>query len=773
MKKQPHSSERLVLTYQDFINSVNRQNFSELQDSELKAILFECTDDDQNALLGKRYAMLKEIIFRCMGLRLFDTQLAAAYSLQNGNIAELPTGEGKTLCAVVAAVCFALQGDLVHILVFNDYLAKRDYHWNKAIYDFCGFSSGYIDQYTTREQRKEIYTRNVVYVTVKEAGFDNLKDFLCVQKEDLLSPEYQTAIVDEADSIFIDEAKTPLVLAGDLPEEQSSKVNYKSIVSSLTEEDVVVDTDQKQVYLSDTGINTIEKLFGIENLYDEINAETLSLLNAAMSARFLLMRDRDYIVKENAIQVVDELTGRVVLNRKFPDLLHRALEAKENIGEKELSMIYNSTTVRAFLSNYKTLCGMTGTISTSKDEIWNLYGLEIDVIPPHLPCIRNDREDFVFANDKDRDEAVVREIQTAYTKGQPVLIGTKSVGESERFSAMLSALNIPHSVLNARHDDMEAEMIAKAGEPFRVTVSTNMAGRGVDIKLGGADEKEKEIVQAAGGLYVIGVGINRSIRIDRQLRGRSGRQGDPGESRFFVSLEDELLTAYAEESNWGDYAQAGKPIAEKGIEKWVRRIQRYCEGEDAEARYMLEKYSIILEQQRNLISEKRAKILDGAEVPRLLQALDPEYYQSLLLKCSLKGIELAEKQLTLYFMNKHWAEYLDSMEDVRNGIHLMIIGGKKPLTEYHRIAIAAFDEMTADINYDVIESMKKYEITDDGIDMNAAGLIGATSTRTYMIDESSSQFRRIPQLLKTVSNQINGTVFSVKGLFEKFRHRKK
>jgi len=767
-KKNP-AVESPAIPYHDFINAVNRLIFKEYSDAELSDLLHTGTGSTQEDLLCRNYAILKEIIRRCTGLSLFDTQLAAAYSMQKGHIAELPTGEGKTLAAAVAAVCFVLQGQSVHILVFNDYLAKRDYLWNRAVYDFCGLTSGYIDQHTQPEKRREIYKRNIVYITVKEAGFDNLKDFLCENIEDLISPEYQTAIVDEADSIFIDEAKIPLVLAGNLPENDKEPAGIHSVVSSMTPEDVVVNTGQKQVYLSDKGICRAEEVFGIDNLYDEANAEILSLLNAALTARFLLDRDKDYIIKDNSVRVVDELTGRVVLNRKFPELVHRAVEAKENIAENEQSTIFNATTIRSFLSNYSTLCGMNWTIFSSKAEIWNLYGLDIDVIPPHIPCIRKDREDAVFACSEDREAAVINEIKSAYAKGQPVLLGTRSVEESERYSNILTALQIPHSVLNARNDDMEAELIARAGEPFRVTVSTNMAGRGVDIKLGGADEKEKAAVEAAGGLYVIGVGINRSIRIDMQLRGRAGRQGDPGESKFFISLDDELLKPYTEEKYGTALPESGSRITEKGIEKWVRRVQKYSEGEDAEARYMLEKYSIISEQQRKLVSQIRIKLLAGTEKSHILRERDPEYYSRLLEKCSEESIDLAERQLTLYYLNRHWADYLESMENVRNGIHLMIVGGKRPLDEYHRISISAFDEMTEDINSDVADSMKKYEITEHGIDMKTAGLTGATSTITYMIDESKSQFRKIPHLVKTMSNRINGPVFTFQGLYEKIK----
>lgn len=773
MKKTGPASIQPALPYRGFAEAVNLNNFSALGDSELQAILRDDTGTTDEALTAKRYAVIKEIVLRRTGLCLFNTQLAAAYAMQKGNITELPTGEGKTLSAVVAAICFVLQGGQVHILVFNDYLAKRDCLWYGDVYDSCGVTTGYIDRFTSREQRKEIYTRDVVYVTVKEAGFDNLKDFLCGRAEDLISPAYDTAIVDEADSIFVDEAKTPLVLAGDMPEEISDKAPVERVIASLTPEDVVTDAEQKQVYLSDSGISRIESALEIENLYDESNAEALSLINAGITARFLLVRDKDYIIKDNAVQVVDELTGRVVVNRKFPDLIHHAVEVKESIAENDASMIFNSTTVRSFLLNYKTLCGMTGTIYSSKAEIRNLYELEIDVIPPHIPCIRKDHEDVLFSSDDDRAQAVLDAVQAAYAKGQPVLMGTKSVAESELFSEKLTAMEIPHSVLNARNDEQESEIIARAGEPNRVTVSTNMAGRGVDIKLGGIDEKEKAAVAAAGGLYIIGVGMNRSVRIDRQLSGRAGRQGDPGESRFFISLDDALLKTYAEEKNWFDVAEPGKPVTEKSILKEIRRIQKYSEGEDAEARYILEKYSIIMEQQRKLISERHRNILAGTEAPSFIKDSDPAYYEDLVVRCGETGVTLAEKQLALYYINRHWADYLDSMENARNGIHLMIVGGKRPLDEYHRIAIAAFDEMMEEIREDIVEATKKYKITENGIDMKSAGLIGATSTRTYMIDESKSQFRKIPHLIKSVSNRINGPVFTVQGLLKKFRLRGK
>lgn len=775
MKKKLLPVKGPVLPYSEFVEKVNLFSWKEATDLELKKQLQAAVSD-----LPKLYSLLKEIIYRCMGLSLFDTQISAAYSMQQGHIAELPTGEGKTLSAVITAIGFALQGKAVHVLVFNDYLAKRDCISNLPIFTFCGLSAGYIEQKSDFSQRKKAYNCNIVYLSAKEAGFDYLRDFLCETKEALLFPGFQVAIVDEADSILIDEARIPLVLAGDMAKSQDDAPRIDYAVSLLKSDNVIVEKSDHQVWLTDEGIDRIEQCLHL-NLYQEENTKILALVNFALEAHFLLEKDKDYIVKDSVVQVVDEPTGRVAQSRKFPDLLHRAIEVKEHLKVNSQTMIFNSMTLQSILLHYPTLCGMTGTIATSAKEVKSTYGLKVDVIPPHIPCIRIDHPDEIFETDKAKCDAILREIQHAYGKGQPVLLGTQSVSESEQYSKMLTALNLPHCVLNARNDELEAEIVARAGEPNRITVSTNMAGRGVDIRLGGSHEEKRSLVQRAGGLYVISTGINRSLRVDNQLRGRGGRQGDPGESRFFISMEGFAKSTFFSAKKLREALKSDNRNVQKQLRKIVRQTQKAIEGEDAEARYMLQRYAYILERQRKLITAYRTELLLGTKKPTLFQTVEPQLYKEFIQKvgeigcigeqqaelATCHGVEIAERQLTLYFINQHWADYLTTMESVRNGIHLVVIGKKDPLDEYQRFAIAAFNEMEEDIKRDVVSSIQKYKITPEGINMEEAGLKGATTTWTYMIDESRGQFSRIPQIVRTFSTSINETVFTLGQLLGK------
>lgn len=763
IKSQLFKKEQSFLPYANFADQVNRLCYQDSSDEILKK--------DVRALNGSSLlnesdlvtacALLKEIIYRLTGLSLFDTQLSTAYSLYNGNIAELPTGEGKTMAAVLPAILWAMCGLSVHVLVFNDYLAKRDYSLTQPIYEFCGLSVGLIQQAMMSTERKKMYASNIVYLCAKEAGFDYLKNFLVMEKDKLLCADLDCAIVDEADSILIDEAKIPLVVAGSAPEEFFTTTDVSRAVKGLPSEEVKINRSANQAYLTDAGISRMETALNIKNLYAPENLGLLSKVNASLQAQFLLIRDKDYLVKDGSIQIIDEFTGRISENRRYPDLLHSAVEAKEDLESGASSMIYNSMTMQSFLLKYRKLCGMTGTACSSANEIRNMYGLEVDVIPPHKTCIRVDHEDVLFYKNEDRNAAAVAEIKRAHEKGQPVLIGTQSVRESEKLSALLLKAGIPHSVLNAKNDESEAELVSKAGALYRVTVSTNMAGRGVDIRLGGADEAQKAEVQATGGLYVIGVGMNRSIRIDNQLRGRAGRQGDAGESRFFISLEDRLMAQFDLDRNIRHSDDCTSFITDRRLLQTVRTVQKYVQGEDAEARYMLEKYAYIQEEQRRVISELRSGILLDRKPFGVFAEREPQYCRKLMESVGEPGVKKAEKQLALYFINLHWAQYLESMEYVRDGIHLTLIGGKNPIDEYHRAAISAFEEMTQDIITDVVSSMKKYPITADGIDMKKAGLCGATTTWTYLIDESSNQFNRLPYLVKNISNQLKGTVFTV------------
>ncbi len=733
--------------YADFILKTKQYQWESRQEKDLTALLVKCARDDKG--LAEAYSILKEIILRKKGLSLFDTQLMAAYAMQQGCIAELPTGEGKTFSAAVTAVILALQKKRVHILVFNDYLAYRDYSSNRAIYTACGLSCGYVTEASDFARRKEAYSCDVAYVSAKEAAFDYLRDFLCTEKEQLLFRSFPVALVDEADSILIDEARTPLVLAGNADTFPSRWAEICKAVSELTEYDYQLNPSDYQIWLTETGIKTMEEKLRVRNLYLMKNASVLAMITAALEARFLLKKDKDYIVKDGSVLVIDESTGRVAPNRRFPDLLHQAMEMQESGVHEEPSVIYNSISMQAFLLQYEMLGGMTGTAASSASEFREMYGLEVDVIPPHTPCVRVDHPDSIFLNKEDQEAAVLSRIQLSHAKGQPVLMGTRSVQESEHYSQLLTQRGIRHRVLNARNDEEEAAVIAEVGKPYQITISTNMAGRGVDIRLGGSDGREASLVRAAGGLFVLSTGINRSLRIDNQMRGRAGRQGDPGESQSFVCLKDLTLETFFE-IEFYNY---------KKYPKLLRYAQRIQEGRDAEARYMLERYSRILEEQRKNVTEYRTGLLLNFKAPGIMREEEPALYQALIDRWGHRGVAIAEKQLTLYFINVNWAAYLAAMEDKRRGIHFMVVSGdRSPLEEYQIFAVTAFDEMTADIKRDVVDYMGKCKIGENGIDMEEAGLSAATTTWTYMINENPDQFSRIPSLVKSMSGVVQETI---------------
>lgn len=709
---------------------------------------------------AEAYAILKELIRRHTGLALFDAQLLAADAMARGRIAELATGEGKTLAAVVAAALYALGGRPVHILVFNDYLAQRDYEANRPIYEACGLTCGCVVEETGAAGRQAAYACDVAYIAAKEAGFDCLRDFLCAEAEGLLCPPLRVALVDEADSILLDEARIPLVLAGNAQASPSQGGQIAHAVRGLVAgQDVGIARENGQVWLTEAGVARMEAALGVDNLFMPEQAHTLALVNAALEARFLLRRDRDYIVRDGAVLVVDEATGRVAEGRRFPDLLHQAVEIQELRAGSAASAIYNTTSMQAYLRQYETLCGMTGTAASAAYELRQMYELEVEVIAPHTPCIRVDHPDEAFLRRDEQEAAVLACVRAAHAKGQPVLMGTRSVAESEHFAALLAGEGIPHSVLNARSSAQEAAIVAQAGRPYQVTISTNMAGRGVDIRLGGGDETEAAQARAAGGLLVISTGMNRGLRVDMQLRGRAGRQGDPGESRFFVCLAD--LPA--------DMLAGVEQVQIARYPRLLRRAQRAQEGRDVEARYMLERYASILEGQRKRVAAWRLAILRDEAAPGMLQAADGDLYAQLVARVGARGVRIAEKQLALYCVNMQWAAYLEAMEAMREGIHLMVIGKKSPLDEYMLFAAAAFDEMLGDVRQDVAGYMRTCAIGADGIDMAAEGLLGATTTWTYMINESSTQFSRIPQIVKGMTTQVQGTLFTLRGLVDRVR----
>ena len=756
MRRNNQNPSGRLLPYMEFIN-VTKQH--QCADWNLEALVDALRAHNN---VAQRFAVLKEIIKRLKGLSLFDTQLSAAYALLQGHIAELPTGEGKTLAAVVAAVCYALDGHKIHILVFNDYLAKRDWHENRDIYETCGLTVGFIDQHSVAAQRKMAYGCDVTYVSAKQAGFDYLKDFTAQSENEIIFPAFDVAIVDEADSIMIDECTTPLVLAGVLPYTKEMVKGIHECVQALLPDDYELSHAEQKVWLTDKGLEAAEKYWGLD-LYAEENLDILNSLQNALLAHHFLMCDKDYIVKDGIIQLIEPTTGRITLNKRYPELLHRAVEVKEGVTPSPLTTIYNSVTMQNFLRLYHVLCGMTGTAATSENEIKSTYGLDVDVIPPHTHSMRIDHEDVFFTDYDAFIKAIIGQITACYAKRQPVLMGTKTVAESEMFSQLLKNIGIVHDVLNAKNDEEEAALIAQAGKPGHVTISTNMAGRGVDIRLGGDNPVLQKEAVNAGGLFILSVGINSSERIDNQLRGRAGRQGDVGESRFFVWLGDAELT--------NRMTPLEKIKAEIGNtkkrENTIRKIQKHMEGDAAEARYSLNRFSDVVEAQRLGLSGQRMEILKGTLHLALLEKANPEKYQDVLRIAGAEGIQRAEQQLALYFINKYWAEFLDSLEHTRKGIHFIslkndsltsLIGGGQTtaLDEYKRIVMRQSGHMLDDIKQAVVEKMETLPITKNGIDLEDAGLHGGATTWTYAVDESLMQFSKGHAVIKKFINKLSG-----------------
>ncbi|HEY9063296.1 MAG TPA: accessory Sec system translocase SecA2 [Pseudobacteroides sp.] len=768
--------------YNKIVEDINIANLSNKSDNELKGMAagIRAKVKDGTPLedvLVEAYALGREVSHRTLGMRHYDVQLLAGAALHEGKIVEMQTGEGKTLAAVLPAYLNSLTGKGVHILTFNDYLVRRDAEWMKPIYDFLGVLVGYVKEGMSIKDRQNAYRMDITYVTAKEAGFDYLKDFLCTNKDNLAHRGFNYAIVDEADSILIDEARIPLVIAGSQEAEENDLTRLSELAKQLIRgTDYAIDENGSNVFLTDFGLCRVERLLGCSNLYEEHNLKLLTQVNSALFAEALLKRDRDYIVRDGKIELVDEFTGRVADKRHWPDNIQAAVEAKEALDKKSRGVIMSQIALQHFINLYPRIAGMTGTAKTSANEFHEFYGAEVVVVPTNKPCIRKDLPDMVFAGQDAKKNAIISEIKKAHNKGQPVLIGTGSVEESERLAADLHNVGIHANVLNAKNDEMEAEIIAKSGMYGAVTVSTNMAGRGVDIKLGGENGERRDEIIAAGGLYVIGTNKNESRRIDNQLKGRAGRQGDPGKSRLIISLEDDIVLKY-------DIAKLvpaqfypedrNKPFNSSAVNSELNRGQRIIEGYNSDVRRKLLKYSFIIEEQRKIVCSKRQDILQDKAQLKILREKASDKYGEVLGKYGEKTVYEVEKQLTLFFINKHWSEYLEYMNYTKESIHLVVMGRKNPIDEFHKIAIEAFREMLGDVENDIINVFENIEITKDGIDMEKEGLLGPSSTWTYLINDSPDQFSNLPNLMKATSTMITGPLFTLKSIYKKIFARNK
>jgi preprotein translocase subunit SecA len=682
-----------------------RAELDALSDADLKAVDWRAME------LPDVFALCAVIAERVLGLKMFDVQLEGALALAAGKIAEMQTGEGKTLAAVPAVVWYAKEGQGVHVMTVNDYLARRDAQWMGGIYEFLGLSVGCVQQSMGIEDRRRAYACDITYATANEIGFDHLRDGLALHPREQVHRPFAAAVIDEADSILIDEARIPLVIAGGEANQEPLAYQVDRVTRHFRKfRHFTLDEYARNIALTDAGIRAVETSFGCGNLFTEENLALLTAVQDSLHAHELLRRDVDYLVKDGAIESVDEFKGRIAENRRWPAGLHTAIEAKEGLALKAQGRILGSIMLQNLISLYPKVCGMTGTAATQADEFRLVYGLEVEVIPTNRPMIRVDLPDRLYATKRDKEQAVIAEIQRLHSSGRPVLVGTRSVEESERLSARLklpgSGGGIPHQVLNARHEEQEAGMIARAGELGAVTVSTNMAGRGTDIQLAHG-------VAELGGLHVIGTNRHESRRIDNQLRGRAGRQGDSGSSEFFVSLQDDLLLKYGAEN--------------PGIEPDIESVQRIAEGQNLEIRRFLHKYESAIEGQRQKIQQRRQAVLTG-ETP-----------------CSSE----LERLVSLRTIDDLWADYLATITDLREGVQWLSWGGRDPLHEYLTSVHSLFTQLEEELDPEIATRLETAEA--GGLDPSQRG-----ATWTYLTTD---------QPFGTASERI------MRGLVRKYRRR--
>ena len=729
-------------------------------------------------LLVEAFALVREAAFRTVKMRHFDVQMLAGIVLHYGALAEMQTGEGKTLAATAPVYLNALYGKGVHILTFNDYLARRDAIWMGPLYDFLGVTCGFIQEGMSREERRNAYASDITYITAKEAGFDYLRSFLANSPGELVQRPFSYAVIDEADSILIDEARIPLVIAGKNEKRHGiDPMQMAHIANSLIpDEDYSLDEYQRNVILTEKGVALIEKTFRCGNLYDETNLQLLVDIGNALHAHVLLKRDTDYIVRNGKIELVDEFTGRVADSRQWPYGLQEAIEAKEGIYADTKGQIIASVTLQNFIRRYPKIAGMTGTASSAGEELQEFYGLSVAVIPTNKQCMRVDRPDIIYTHQQAKMDAIVSEVLKVHETGRPILIGTRSVQESEQLASRLRGTGIECSVLNAKNDEQEAGIIANAGLIGAVTVSTNMAGRGTDIKLGGADEHEFERVVALGGLYVIGTNKHESRRIDDQLRGRSGRQGDPGSSRFFISLEDDLMKQYRLKELIPERlypAESSRPVDVRVIWRETARAQRIIESQNFKIRQTLQMYNVLMERQREMIFNWRSEVLFG-KLPGIFKSRLPDRYDSLLPVVGERALLIAERQLLLHFISSCWADYLDFLSYTKESIHLVNISGKIPVSEFNKIAIEGYKSLLADIEQEVVSVLSRAEITTYGINMEKEGLKAPSSTWTYLVDDSPEQLGIMPMSLAVdpLSIILSTAALAMSGWRKFRRHRK-
>ncbi|MDG4809878.1 accessory Sec system translocase SecA2 [Micromonospora sp. WMMD1120] len=723
------------------------EKLAALDDAELTEAAGAATGYEEICAVGREAAR------RGLDQRPYDVQLLGAMSLLSGKVAEMATGEGKTLTATIAAYGHVRLGNgPVHVLTINDYLARRDAQWMEPVYTLLGLTVGWVNEASTPQERREAYACDVTYVSVSEAGFDYLRDQLVTDVADRVQQPLSTAIVDEADSIMIDEARVPMVLAGAVPGEQDPVHAAAALVRGLRKnKHYTVAEDGRSVAFTSAGLAAIEAKLGID-LYDEEHVAQLSAVNVALHAHALLHRDVDYIVRDGTVELVDEMRGRVAQRRRWPDGLQAAVEAKEGLDATAEGEVLGTIAMQAYIALYPKVCGMTATAVHVGDQLREFFSLEVAVIPPNTPCIREDEPDRIYATRAEKDEALVDEIQRAHAKGRPVLVGTLDVKESEGLAAGLNAAGVPCVVLNAKNDDEEAAIIAEAGAYGAVTVSTQMAGRGVDIRLGGSDQSDRERVAELGGLYVIGSGRHDSRRVDDQLRGRAGRQGDPGGSVFFVSLEDDLVVKHASDSvPASPRMNADGLVTDDQVDYAVEHAQRVAEGVNHEIHRNTWRYSVVIEQQRKALAARRERLLTSDVAAVMLLEKEPE-------KAGEMDEDLlarAARSIALYHLDRLWADHLAELSEVREGVHLRALGRLDPLDEFHRAAVPAFNDLVPEIEARTIATFNETEFDEDW-QPDDSTLVRPTATWTYLVHDNPFG-SELDRLIASIGRRLSGT----------------
>ncbi len=764
-------NERVLKEIQPLVNRINElePGVQALEDSALAARTADFKQRVANGeplddLIPETFAVIREASRRILGERHFDVQLIGGVVLHRGCIAEMKTGEGKTLTSTLAVYLNSLSEKGVHVVTVNDYLATRDAEWMGQVYRFLSMSVGRIVHDMGDAERREAYSADVTYGTNNEFGFDYLRDNMKFTLEDFCQRGFNYGIVDEVDSILIDEARTPLIISG--PADISTEL-YKNVDRIMRhfkqDEHFLIDEKGRQVSLNEEGIALGEKLLKIDNLYDPRNIEYLHHLNQSLKAHVLFKKDVDYIVKNGQVVIVDEFTGRTMEGRRYSDGLHQALEAKENVKIERENQTLASITFQNYFRMYDKLAGMTGTADTEAPEFKKIYDLDVVVLPTHMEMIRKDYADVIYKNEKAKYTAVIKEIEEKHEAGQPILVGTISIDVSEKISQMLKKAKIPHDVLNAKHHEREAEIIAQAGQSGRVTIATNMAGRGTDIKLG-------EGVVEAGGLHILGTSRHESRRIDNQLRGRSGRQGDPGSSRFYLSLEDDLLRIFGSGRISGIMDKLGmeedEPIEHNMITRAIENAQRKVEGHHFDIRKHLLEYDDVMNKQREVIYQQRREVLEGDNLQQVLEDMtedligglvsevaeqrvepgewDWDYCEKRIIEIFARKPEWNEEQksgfnadtlheaiaeiaeqarqaqeeangpenqrqieriILLQIVDSHWKEHLLSMDHLKEGIGLRGYGQKNPLNEYKKEAFDLFMNMIERVKLQTIKTL--------------------------------------------------------------------